>query len=150
MKRPTGITVLAIALLVSSVFRFIISFIDFGIGGWLTAMAMSPGYVVPEAVPAVAALGNLGFWIGLIGMIVAVIMLVAVRGLWTLSTWGWWLTVALLLIGLTLNLIPMSHGVFTTRIVVLAIFDAAFLAYLFTPQIRAFFSGAPGDVSAPA
>jgi hypothetical protein len=150
VKRPTGVTVLAIALLVSAVFRFMISFIDFGIGGWLTAMAMSPGYVAPEAVPAVAALGNLGFWIGLIGMMVAAITLIAVRGLWTLSTWGWWLTVALLLIGLTLSLIPMSRGVFTTRIVMLAILDAAFLAYLFTPQIRAFFSGAPGDVSAPA
>jgi hypothetical protein len=150
VQRPTGISVLAIALLVSAAFRFVVSFIDFGIGSWLTAMAASPGYVVPEAVPAVAAIGNLGFWIGLIGMIVAVIMLIAVRGLWTLATWGWWLTVALLLIGLSLNLISMLQGVLTTRIVVLTVFDAAFLAYLFTPQISSFFTAGSPDASARA
>ena len=77
-------------------------------------------------------------------------MLVAVRGLWTFATWGWWLTVACLLVGVALNVIPMMHGIFTTRINLMAVFDACFLAYLFTPQIRSFYAGGPPDVSAAA
>ena len=86
----------------------------------------------------------------LIGMILAGVMLIAMRGLWTFATWGWWLTVACLLVGLALNVIPMMHGIFTTRISLMAVFDASFLAYLFTPQIRGFFTGGPPDVSAAA
>ena len=78
------------------------------------------------------------------------VMLIAMRGLWTFATWGWWLTVACLLVGVALNVIPMMHGIFTTRINLMAVFDAAFLAYVFTPQIRSFYTGGPPDVSAAA
>ena len=91
MQRPTGITVLAISILVIATFRFIISFLDMAIGSWLTAMAMSPGYIAPQYRAEVDAIGDLGFWIGLFGMIIAVVMLIAVRGLWSMSGWGWWL-----------------------------------------------------------
>jgi hypothetical protein len=149
MQRPTGVTVLAIVLLVSAAFRFIVSFLDFGIGSWLTTMSASPGSGAPAA-PAGATQGNLGFWIGLGGMLVALVMLIAARGLWMLETWGWWLTVACLLVGLTLNMGAAMQGAYTTRTVGLAIFDAVFLAYLFTPQVRTFFTSAPPDTSAPA
>jgi hypothetical protein len=149
MQRPTGITVLAIAILVSATIRFIISFIDMALGSWLTAMAMSPGYIAPAARPAVDAIGDLGFWIGLFGMIVACVMVIAVRGLWALSKWGWWLGVAVLLVALLLNVIPMLQGTVNLRLVLQTLFDTAFLVYLFTPGVRAAFAG-PHDVSAPA
>ena len=44
----------------------------------------------------------------------------------------------------------MMHGIFTTRINLMAVFDASFLAYVFTPQIRSFYTGGPPDVSAAA
>ena len=150
MGRPLGIIVLAVALLVGAVFHFIVPFTDFGIGNWLTAMSVSRENVDPAAAPAVAALGTLGLWLGLFGMILAGVMLIAMRGLWTFATWGWWLTVACLLVGLALNVIPMMYEIFTTRIILMAVFDASFLAYLFTPQIRSFYTGGPPDVSAAA
>jgi hypothetical protein len=150
MGRPTGITVLAIAILVIAAFRFIISFIDMAIGSWLTAMAMSPGYVTPQAIPYVDAIGDLGFWIGLFGMIVASIMLFAVRGLWSMEKWGWWLTLICLVVALLLNVAPMLRGGVTTRLILESLFDFGFLVYLLTPGIRAAFSGTNQGVSAPA
>ena len=149
MRRPKGVSILAIAILISATLRFIISFFDMAMGSYLSSMAMSPGYIPPEYRAEADALGDLGFWIGLFGMTVAVVMLFAVRGLWTLRGWGWWLSVFTLSMALLLNLIPMFQGVVNLRLIVQSLFDAGFLAYLFTPHIRAAFSAA-SDVSAPA
>ncbi|HZO31212.1 MAG TPA: hypothetical protein VFH48_35040 [Chloroflexota bacterium] len=150
LQRPTGITVLAISILVIAAFRFIISFLDMAIGSWLTAMAMSPGYIAPQYRAEVDAIGDLGFWIGLFGMIVAGVMLIAVRGLWSMSGWGWWMTLFALALGLVLNLIPMFQGTITGRLIAESLFYLVFLVYLFMPHVRAAFSPASADVSAPA
>lgn len=150
LQRPTGITVLAISILVIAAFRFIISFLDMAIGSWLTAMAMSPGYIAPQYRAEVDAIGDLGFWIGLFGMIVAGIMLIAVRGLWSMSGWGWWMALFALALGLILNLIPMFQGTITGRLIAESLFYLVFLVYLFTPHVRAAFSPASADISAPA
>ena len=150
MQRPTGITVLAIAILVIAAFRFIISFLDMAIGSWMSAMANSPGYIVPEYRAEVDAIGDLGFWIGLFGMVVAGIMLIAVRGLSTMSKSGWWLSLITLGLALVLNLIPMFQGSVTGRLIAESLFDVVFLGYLLTPHVRAAFSPASADVSAPA
>ena len=150
MGRPMGVIVLAVALLVGAVFHFIVPFTDFGIGSWLTATSVSRENIDPAGAPVAAALGTLALWIALIGMVLAGVMLIAMRGLWTFATWGWWLTVACLLVGVALNVIPMMSGIFTPRISLMAVFDACFLAYLFTPQIRSFYTGGPPDVSAAA
>ena len=84
MQRPTGITILAIALLTIAAFRFIISFLDMAIGSWLTAMAMSPGYMPIEMRPYADAIGGLDFWIGLFGMAVALV-LVVVAATWEIE-----------------------------------------------------------------
>lgn len=150
LQRPTGITVLAISILVIAAFRFIVSFLDMAIGSWLTAMAMSPGYIAPQYRAEVDAIGDLGFWIGLFGMIVAGVMLIAVRGLWSMSGWGWWMSLFALALGLVLNLIPMFQGTITGRLIAESLFYLVFLVYLFMPHVRAAFSPASADVSAPA
>jgi len=150
LQRPTGITVLATSILVIAAFRFILSFLDMAIGSWLTAMAMSPGYIAPQYRAEVDAIGDLGFWIGLFGMIVAGVMLIAVRGLWSMSGWGWWMTLFALALGLVLNLIPMFQGTITGRLIAESLFYLVFLVYLFMPHVRAAFSPASADVSAPA
>jgi hypothetical protein len=150
LQRPTGITVLAIAILVIAIFRFIISFLDMAIGSWLSAMANSPGYIPPQYRYQVDAIGDLGFWIGLVGMVVAGIMLIAVKGLWTMAGWGWWMALITLVIALLLNLVPMFQGTFTGRLIVETLFYLVFLVYLLVPHVRAAFSPASPDVSAPA
>jgi hypothetical protein len=121
VKRPAGLTVLVALLLIAAVFRFVVSFLDFGVGSMLPAVGVSPGYVPPEAAPAYVALGNLGFWIGLVSMAVAVLMLLAAGGLWALQPWGWWLAVFGLAIGLAANLMPLMQGAGTARMAVLSV-----------------------------
>jgi hypothetical protein len=150
MRRPTGISVLAIAILISAALHFIISFLDMALGSWLSAMAMSPGYIVPEYRAEADTLGNFGFWIGLIGMVVAVVMMIAVRGLWTMSRWGWWLSLGVLVVSLVFNVIPMIQGLVTMRLMVQTVLDGAFLAYLLRPRVHALFSARSPDISAPA
>jgi hypothetical protein len=144
VKRPAGLTVLVALLLIGGVFRFVVSFLDFGAGSWLAAVGAGPGSVPPAAGAAAVALGTLGFWIGLVSMAVAVLMLLAAGGLWALQPWGWWLAVGGLALGLAANLMPLMQGVLTTRLAVLSVLDAAFLAYLLTPQIRAFYVSPSG------
>jgi hypothetical protein len=149
-QRPRGITILAIAILISAGVRFAISFFDMAIGSYLSAMAASPGYMPMQLKPVADAIGDLGFWIGLFGMIVALVMLFAVRGLWTLRRWGWWLTLVVLLVALFLNVVPMVQGTINARLIVQSLFDVVFLVYLVTPGVRAAFRGAQSDVSAAA
>jgi hypothetical protein len=150
MQRPTGISVLAIAILINAVLRFIISFLDMAIGSSLSAMAVSPGYIPPQYKAAADAIGDLGFWIGLFGMATAVLLMIAVRGLWTVSRWGWWLSLIVLAIALILNIIPLAQGVVTMRLALQTIVDVAFIVYLLRPHVRALFRGPATDVSAPA
>ena len=150
-QRPTGITVLAISILVLAVFRFIISFLDMAIGSWLSAMANSPGYMAPQYRYEVDAIGDLGFWIGLFGMIIAGVQLIAVRGLWSMQKYGWWLALICLTVALILNLVPMFRGTITGRLIAESLFDIVFLVYLITPGARAAFAPASDSgVSAPA
>jgi hypothetical protein len=120
------------------------------IGSYLSAMANSPGYIVPQYRAEVDAIGDLGFWIGLFGMIVAGIMLIAVRGLWSMQKYGWWLSLICLAVALILNLIPMFQGTITGRLIAESLFDVVFLIYLLTPHARAAFAPASTDVTAPA
>ena len=150
MQRPTGITVLAIAILTIAAFRFIISFLDMAIGSWLTAMAMSPGYMPIEMRPYADAIGDLGFWIGLFGMAVALVLFIAARGLWMMKKSSWWLTLICLVVALILNVIPMLQGTVTTRLITEALFDVVFLVYLVTPGVRGAFGDAQSNISQPA
>ena len=100
MDRPTGVTLIAILGFIVGGLHFIGSFLAFASGSWLQAEAVS-GYFVPAATGFVYSFGNLGFWIGMLGMIVAVIMLVAAGGLWVLSKFGWKLTIIALVLNLS-------------------------------------------------
>ena len=55
-----------------------------------------------------------------------------------------------LALGLVLNLIPMFQGTITGRLIAESLFYLVFLVYLFMPHVRAAFSPASADVSAPA
>ena len=149
-QRPKGITILAIAILISAGVRFAISFFDMAIGSYLSAAAASPGYMPMQLKPVADAIGDLGFWIGLFGMVVAGIMLIAVRGLWSMSKYGWWMALFAVVAQFLLNLVPIFQGTITGRLIAESLFDVVFLVYLLTPHVRAAFTPASADVSAPA
>jgi uncharacterized membrane protein (DUF2068 family) len=140
-QRPTVITVLAILAFITGGFHFLMSFLAMAIGSQLTAMAASVGYVPPALKPAYASMGNLGFWIGLIGMAAALFTLFAGAGLWTLKRWGWWLALIGVGINLVTHLVAAIQGAITPASIVGALLNIAVIIYLFRPPVRQAFSG---------
>jgi hypothetical protein len=67
-----------------------------------------------------------------------------------MSKSGWWLSLIALGLALIINLVAMFQGTVTGRLIVESLFDVVFIGYLLTPHVRAAFSPASADVSAPA
>src|SRR5262249_7429284 len=147
MQRPTGVTILALLAFVSGSLHFLGAFLAFGAGSFVTAGAKS-GYFVPAATPFFNAFGDLGFSIGLAGMIAATITLVAAGGLWVLSRFGYWLAVVILVVDLILDLVELMAGGATAFSLLGALFAIAALIYLFRPEVRHAFDGFPIDAPA--
>ncbi|HEY2592671.1 MAG TPA: hypothetical protein VGK33_02090 [Chloroflexota bacterium] len=148
MQRPTGVTIIALIIFVSGALHFLGAFLAFSSGSILSAQAKS-GYYVPMATPLVNAFGNLGFSIGLVGMILAVITLVAAGGLWVLSrTWGFWLATVILVLDLIADVVDLMAGNITWFHVLGALFAIVALIYLWQPKTREVFAGYPIDAPA--
>ena len=148
MQRPTGVTILALLAFVSGGLHFLGAFLAFSAGSVMSAQAKS-GYFVPIATPFVNAFGNLGFSIGLIGMLLALITLIAAGGLWVLSrTWGFWLGTIILALSLIDDLVGLLGGGATWFTLLGALFAIVALIYLWQPRIRAVFAGYPIDAPA--
>ena len=148
MQRPTGVTILALLAFVSGALHFVGAFLAFSAGSIVSAQAKS-GYFVPIATPFVDAFGNLGFSIGLIGMLLALITLIAAGGLWVLSrTWGFWLASIILVLSLIDDLIALLGGGATWFTLLGALFALVALIYLWQPRIRQVFAGYPIDAAA--
>jgi hypothetical protein len=94
MKRPTGITVLAIVYILLGVFSLLWSGLVFGVGG-LTSMFGSL-----FGAENVAAFGGSNAWSGALGIIAAVVQMVVAFGLLAMKKWAW--TLALIGVGLTI------------------------------------------------
>jgi hypothetical protein len=144
MQRPTGITFLAIVAFIVGGLHFIGSFLAFASGSWLSAQAKS-GYFLPAVSPAVNAFGNLGFWIGLLGMITALVTLAAAAGLWVLSKFGYWLTIVALVLNLVIDAIDWFGGYASAATLLGAAVAVVALIYMSRPQVRHAFDGFPID-----
>ncbi len=135
---------LAIAAFISGGVHFLIAFLALASGSWMSAGANS-GYYNPLFAPLVDAAGDLGFWIGLLGMLAAELTLAAAAGLWVLSPWGYWLA----LIGATINLlvdaVQLLNGTATSLTWLGVVVCIAIIAYLTRPAIKHAFDGFPID-----
>jgi hypothetical protein len=148
MQRPTGVTILALLAFVSGALHFLAAFLAFGAGSFISAGAIS-GYFIPMATPFANAFGNLGFSIGLAGMIAATITLIAAGGLWVLSrTWGLLLSTVILAVDLVLDLVELLAGDASALTILGALFAVVALIYLWRPQVRQAFAGFPIDAPA--
>jgi len=149
MQRPTGVTILALLAFVSGALHFLAAFLAFGAGSFISAGAIS-GYFIPAAAPFANAFGNLGFSIGLVGMIAATITLIAAGGLWVLSrTWGLLLSTVILAVDLVLDVAALLAGNASALTILGALFAVVALIYLWRPQVRHAFEGFPIDAPAP-
>jgi hypothetical protein len=104
---------------------------------------------VPVAAPFANAFGNLGFSIGLVGMIAATVTLIAAGGLWVLSrTWGLLLATVILAVDLVLDVAELLAGNASALTILGALFAIVALIYLWRPQVRQAFAGFPIDAPA--
>jgi len=135
MKRPTGITILAIVYIVLAILSLLWSGLVFGVGG---LSSLFGGLVGAENV---AAFGVSSGWGGFLGIITAVVQLIVAIGLLSMKKWAWIL--ALIGVGLTVvqGVISMfAGGVFGFMCGGLAlIIPVIILIYLLRPTIRGAF-----------
>jgi hypothetical protein len=144
VRRPTGVSALAIAAFISGGVHFLIAFLALASGSWMSAGASS-GYYNSLVAPYVDAAGDLGFWIGLLGMLAAGVTLAAAAGLWVLSSWGYWLALIGAAINLVADVAQLLNGTATSLTWLGALICVAIIAYLSRPTIKHAFDGFPID-----
>jgi hypothetical protein len=132
MKRPIGITVIAIVFLILGILSFVWSLLVFGFGGMSSLLSSLFTFSVNVTE---------SFWSGMLGMVTAAVQFAVGIGLLRMSGWAWYLA----LIGAGLAVIQGIVGMFSGGFFVF--FCAAFgliipliiVLYLLRPHIRAMF-----------
>ena len=103
MKRPTGITILAIVYIILALLSLLWSGLVFGVGG---LGSLFGGLFGAERI---AALGTSGAWSGSVGILGAIVQLAVAIGLLSMKKWAW----VLALIGVALTVLQGLAGVFS-------------------------------------
>lgn len=135
MKRPTGITIIAILYIVLAVLSLLWSGLVFGVGGLTSLFG---GLFGAENV---AALGTSSGWSGFLGIITALVQFAVAIGLLSLQKWAWFLA----LVGVGLTVIQGIAGIFGGGPFALMcgslglIIPLGILIYLLRPGIRQVF-----------
>ena len=101
MKRPTGISIIAIVYIILAILSLLWSGLIFGVGGLSTLFG---GLVGAEGV---AAFGTSSAWTGFFGIITAIVQFVVGFGLWYMKKWAW----ILALIGVVLTVVQGIIGI---------------------------------------
>jgi len=136
MKRPAGVTVLAIVLFVLGAFSLLWSAALFGVGG---LSSLFGGLIGADQV---AAFGSSTAWSAFLTLLTGVVQIVVGFGLLGMKGWAWWLA----LVGVGLNLLQGVVSIFsggTWGVIcgsISLIFPILILIYLLTPGIRRVFS----------
>jgi hypothetical protein len=132
MKRPTGITIIAIVYIVLAVLSLLWSGLVFGLGGLGSLFGGLFG------ADNVAAMGTSSAWSGFLGIVTALVQIVVAIGLLSLKKWAWFLA----LISVALTVVQGIVGIFgggpfawMCGILGLLI-PVGILIYLFLPGIR--------------
>jgi uncharacterized membrane protein (DUF2068 family) len=127
MKRPLGVTILAILAFIGGIL---------GILGGVGALAV--GGVATGATAAAAAhvSGTFLMGMGIVLLVVGVLDIVLGVGFWRLSPWAWTLGIALQIVGLVIAGVYVAQGSSIANQAVGIAINLAVLIYLFTPGVR--------------
>jgi uncharacterized membrane protein (DUF2068 family) len=132
MKRPTGITLIAVVYIALAVLSLVWSGLVFGLGGLGSFFGGLFG------ADNVAALGTSSAWSGFLGIITALVQIVVAIGLLAMKRWAWFLA----LVSVALTVVQGIVGIFgggpfalMCGILGLAI-PVGILIYLLRPGIR--------------
>lgn len=135
MRRPTGITVIAVLYIVLAVLSLLWSGLIFGVGGLSSLFGGLFG------ADNVAALGTSSAWSGFLGILAALVQIVVAIGLLSLKKWAWILALASVALTVVQGIVGIFGGgpfAFMCGILGLAI-PVGILIYLLLPGTRRVF-----------
>jgi hypothetical protein len=132
VKRPMGITVIAVLYIILAVLSLLWSGLVLGVGGLSSVLG---GLFSAEGV---ATFGTSTTWSGIVGIIAAIVQLVVAFGLLTTKKWAW----TLALVGVALTVVEGILGIWsggplaiTCGLLGLAI-PLGILLYLLRPGVK--------------
>ena len=134
-KRPFGITIIAIIFIVLAAISFLWSLMVFGVGGISAAFGGLFG------ADNIAAFGQTNTWSGFVGILAAMVQIVAAIGLFLMKKWAWYL--AVLAIGL--DVVQGAFGLFQGSLFtlmcggLLLLIPIGLLLYMLSGRIRTLF-----------
>jgi len=137
MKRPVGVTVLAVIAIIGGVLEIIGSLPYLGLTLGLR------GLTGPLASSTSAMAITFGFGMLVIGILELAFGVGALR----LSHWAWTFGVTVFIISLVLTVGEMFVFGFVSGLVLWAIIDVVVLAYLYTHSVREAFGHLPGSTA---
>jgi hypothetical protein len=135
MRRPTGITIIAVLYIVLAVLSLLWSGLIFGVGGLSSLFGGLFG------ADNVAAFGTSSAWSGFLGIVAALVQIVVAIGLLSLKKWAWILALVSVALTAVQGIVGISGGglfAFMCGILGLLI-PACILIYLLMPGTRRVF-----------
>lgn len=127
--RPTGISIIAIAMIILGIYSFIWAMLAFGVGGLSTIFGS-----IFTLSPQVSS----NLWSGFVGMAAGLVQLATGIGLLGMKSWSWYLA----FIGVGLSIIQGLMGLFSGSFLCSAIgmiIPVIIAIYLLKPEIRELF-----------
>jgi hypothetical protein len=142
MGRPTGVTIIAVLMVIAGIVMIIAG---------ISAMAIAP--LLPMALQdqdlpvglSEAMLGGLAVGSGAFMIALGIAGLIIAYGLFKGKGWAWTAAVVLSIIGIVMSAVAIATGNFGS--VISIIINGVILYYLYRPHVKAYFGKA---VSAPA
>jgi hypothetical protein len=135
MRRPTGITIIAVLYIVLAVLSLLWSGLVFGVGGLSSLFGGLFG------ADNVATFGTTSAWSGFLGILTALVQIVVAIGLLSLKRWAWILALVSVALTVVQGIVGIFGGgpfAFMCGILGLAI-PAGILIYLLLPGTRRVF-----------
>lgn len=128
MRRPVGVTVLAVLAIIYGALMLL---------GGLTLFGVS-GFSIP-GIDLAGVFTGIGVAAGIAGVIAAALFIVFGIGAFGLRSWAWSLGVVLLGVMLLVNIVGMFVTAFSWTLAVMAVLYALAIAYLFADDVRSAF-----------
>jgi hypothetical protein len=120
VKRPAGVTIIAILLFIAGVAGILSALAGFGIFGGDKALLAYP----------------------ILLLLVSVVQMSVATGLWQLLRWAWMTTVVVVLVTIVVNVVSIFASVQLPSIIVSIVIDVIVLFYLYSGNVRRAFRGA--------
>ena len=138
VKRPTGVTIIAILNIIGGIIMLIGGIAAAAVGALLPSLPISQSDL--SGLPPMF-LGAGAIAIGIILIIIGILSFVVAYGLLKGMGWAWTLTLVLSIISIVLNAISIATGNFGGIISI--IISAIIIYYLYRPHVKAFFGKGP-------